>query len=176
MTHSVLQVSGAKKSRDRQLPNEEQRFGLQDSKLGVEPVGAVGDRRRRRLEVTAPGAVAAREATHQGCDVGKAPELLWSLKPGADHPPVELLAGTPRKGSPRLTLDRTGRLPDQQERRAPPSFESGVRLGDDPFVGAHAACSACGLVGKQRGATLHYMPKLTEGIRSLGGRPTFASR
>ena len=112
VTYAILKPSGTKKTRDGQLPDEDQHFGSDQLQLGIEPVRAVGYSGRRRLQVTAARAVAPREAAHQRCDVGEAPELLGAFKTGADHPPVELFPSAAGKGSPRYPLDRAGSLAD----------------------------------------------------------------
>jgi len=116
---------------------------------------AVGDRRRRRLEVTAPGAVAPWEAAHQGGDVGEPPKLLGIFKPGANHPTVELLSGAARERAARLALDRTGSLADEKKWRAPPAFESWIGLRNDPLVHTNVACPALSLKQSQLIASAH---------------------
>src|SRR5258705_13815630 len=116
---------------------------------------AVGDRRRRRLEVTAPGAVAPWEAAHQGGDVGEPPKLLGIFKPGPHHPTVELLPGAARERAARLALDRTGSLADEKKWSAPPAFESWIGLGNDPLVHADVTGATRSLENKQLLTSAH---------------------
>src|ERR1700674_3893198 len=97
LAHAVLEPSPAEETRDRQLPDEDQHLRLQDPTLRLEPVSAVGDCRRRRLQVTGTGAVAAGKAAHERGDVGETPEFLGAIKSSAHHPSIELLAGAPRE-------------------------------------------------------------------------------
>src|SRR5882757_5146040 len=116
---------------------------------------AVRDRRRRRLEVTAPGAVAPWEAAHQGGDVGEPPKLLGIFKPGANHPTVELLSGAARERAARLALDRTGSLADEKKWRAPPAFESWIGLRNDPLVHTDVTGATRSLENKQLFTSAH---------------------
>src|SRR6202521_3892804 len=105
ITYALLQTSGAEKARDRQLPDEDLLLGLEVVQLGVEPVSAVGDRCRWRLQVACARRVATGKAAHQGRDVGEAPELFGALETRAHHPPVELLAGAAPAQAARIALD-----------------------------------------------------------------------
>src|ERR1700687_6049302 len=118
---SRLQRAGAEKARDRHLPDEDENAWLEQLELGFEPVRAVGDGGERGPEVAGAGAVATWEAAHQRRDVGEASELLGACEPGAQHPAVELLARPTGEGPARFPLGRSGRLPDQEERRSPHS-------------------------------------------------------
>src|SRR6202030_1625509 len=104
---TIRQATGAEKARNRELADEDQDLWFQDAKLGVEPVGAVGDRGRGRLEVAVAGGVAAGEAAHERGDVGEASELFGACKPGTEHPPIELLPGAPGEWTAGLALNRT---------------------------------------------------------------------
>jgi hypothetical protein len=93
VTDAIFQPARSKKARDRHLTDKDHHLWFHQSKLGLEPVRAVGDSRRRRLEVTVPRTVAPREAAHQRGDVGEPAKFVGAPKPGANHPAVELLAG-----------------------------------------------------------------------------------
>jgi len=155
MADAILEATGPEKARDRELPDEDQNPGSEDAKLGVEPVRAVGDSRRRWLEVAISGAIAAGKAAHERGDVSEVPEVFWAREPCSHHPPVELLAGAPRERPARLPLDRAGRLADQKEGRAPMTRKRGSGLGDYALVDTDVARAALGLKGKQRRATRH---------------------
>src|SRR5258706_16346449 len=116
---------------------------------------AVGDRRRRRLEVTAPRAVAPREAAHQGGDVGETPKLLGIFKPGANHPTVELLSGAARERAARLALGSTGSPAGEKKGRAPPPFETGGSVRNDALVHPNVAFPALSLNQSQLIASPH---------------------
>src|SRR5260370_26542656 len=145
LADAVLERAGFEEARDRRLADRDEDLGLEELQFRVQPVRAVGDARGRRLQVTCVGPVPTREASHQRRDVRDAAELFWVAKPGAEHPAVELFAGTPGEGPARLPLRWAGRLADEKKLRSPLARERGVGLGDDPLVGAHVAGAACGL-------------------------------
>src|ERR1700687_340389 len=151
---AIFERTWAEEPSDRQLPDQDQHFRLQDLQLGVEPVRAIGDGFGWRLQVAIAGAIAAGEAPQQRRDVSQPPKLIGACKPCADHPPVELLAGPARKRPSRLPLDRPRRLTDHEERRAPPPRAPWGRARDDAFVHAHVTRAAGGLETEQRPATV----------------------
>src|SRR5258708_33455714 len=167
MAEPILEATRPEKARDRELSHEDQDLGLENTKLRVEPVRAVGYRRGRRFEVTVAGAVSPGKAAHERGDVCELPKLLGTREAGPHHPPVELLAGTTRKRPARLALHGPRRLPNQEEGRAPRPGERGRGLRDDALVDANVAGGTRGLECVQLSATVHLHAKFTP--RVAGG-------
>src|SRR5258708_23636974 len=167
MADPILEATRPEKARDRELSHEDQDLGLENAKLRVEPVRAVGNCRGRRLEVAVPGAVSPGKAAHERGDVCELPKLLGAREAGPHHPPVELLAGTTGKRPARLALHGPGRLPNQEEGRAPRPGERGRGLRDDALVDPNVAGGTRGLECVQLSATVHLHAKLAP--RVAGG-------
>src|SRR5690348_9794725 len=106
---------------------------------------AVGDALARRRQVAGVVFVATWKAPHQRRDVRHVTKLSRVGKPRAQHPAIQLRAGSSGKRPARLALGGTGRLADKVERRAPVALEGGSRLGDDALVLANPARAACRL-------------------------------
>src|SRR5438270_8903457 len=149
LADALLERSGSEEARDRHLADEDQDLWLEQAKLSVEPVGAVGHRGGRRPQVSGFLFVAAWKAAHERGDVSEPAKLFCVAKAGAQHPAVELLAGAPGKRPPRRLLRGPGSLADDEEGSSPPAFEGGIRLGNDPVVHAYVTCAARGLVGEE---------------------------
>jgi hypothetical protein len=155
VTDAIFQPARSKKARDRHLTDKDHHPWFHQAQLGLEPMGAVGDRGWGRLEVTLPRTVAPRKAAHQRGDVREPAKFVGALKPGANHPAVELLAGTARERATRLALDRSGSLADEKKWRAPPAFERWIGLRNDPLVHTNVACAARSLKESQLTASAH---------------------
>src|SRR5450759_4546503 len=153
MADALLEAAGSEETGDRELPDEDQHLGLHDAKLAVEPMGAVGDCSRLRRQVPVSGAVATGKAAHQRGDISQAPERFGAFETGSHHPAVELFPGTTGKRTARLPLNRTRRLPYQEEGCTPRPRERRGRLRDDALVDADVAGTARGLEGLQLNAT-----------------------
>ena len=142
MAHPGFESSRPEKSNDRQLTHQDHQARLEHLELCVEPVRTVRDARSRRRPVAGAARIATRKAAHESRDVGGAAKLLGRCEARANHPAVELLARAPGERPARFSLDRSGRLADEQDLRTPLAGEGWGRLRDDSLVGAHRAAAA----------------------------------
>ena len=168
---AFLEGAWPEKSSDGELADRDEHFWFQQAQLLVEPVRAVGCARSGRRQVARVLFVPAWKAAHQGGDVGEAAKFSGVLESRAEHPPVELLAGATREGTPGFALRGTRRLADDEKAGAPYAGKGRVGLGDDPLVGADGASAACGLQRQEL-----FLFQMTLARRGFGAAPGMRPR